>query len=174
MRRLGMVLLAIMFLFMVFAGPASQKTDAVVVSSVVIGAVIAAMAAAGIGLTVSGMTSAQLEDWVSGKLNDWASDLGGSVLDHIDNNLITMTANGIIAIGTSAAQGISSFISWLVNGESLTDNSNKTIYMNNSVMKLDSEKYYSISKWHGEYLSIRPVSWGPLYIVMAYDVVYCW
>lgn len=77
MRRLGMVLLAILFLFMVFAGPAASRSEAVVVSTVVIGAVIAAMAAAGIGLTVSGMTSAQIQDWVSGKLNDWATSLGG-------------------------------------------------------------------------------------------------
>ena len=127
MRRIGIVLLTILFLFMVFAGPASQKADAVVVSTVVIGAVIAAMAAAGIGLTVSGMTSAQLQDWVSGKLTDWAMDIGGSVQDHIDNNLITVTGRGILSIGTAAASGISDFISWLTNHDSIQDNNTQVI-----------------------------------------------
>lgn len=127
MRRLGMVLLAILFLFMVFAGPAAPKSEAVVVSTVVIGTVIAAMAAAGIGLTVSGMTSAQLSDWVGGKLNDWATSIGGSVQDHIDNNLITVTGRGILSIGTAAANGISDFISWLTNNDSIQDNSTQVI-----------------------------------------------
>lgn len=127
MRRLGMVLLAILFLFMVFAGPAAPRSEAVLVSTVVIGAVIAAMAAAGIGLTVSGMTSAQLSDWVGGKLNDWATSLGGSVQDHIDNNLITVTGRGILSIGTAAANGISDFISWLTNNDSIQDNSTQVI-----------------------------------------------
>ena len=127
MRRLGIVMLAILFLFMVFAGPASQKADAVVVSTILIGAVIAAMSAAGIGLAVSGLTSAELQDWVSGKLNEWTTDIGGSIQDHIDNNLITVTARGILSIGSAAAQGIADFITWLTTEDSITDNSTQPV-----------------------------------------------
>lgn len=112
---------------MIIAIPASQPAKAVVVSTVIIGTVIAAMAAAGIGLSVSGITSTQLSDWVSGKLQSWATSLGGSVEDHINGNLITTTASGIISIGTSAANSIAQFLGWLQTDESLTDNSQNTI-----------------------------------------------
>lgn len=121
MKKLSTLILVIIFSFMIFAGPAAPPAHGIVISTVVIGSVIAAMAAAGIGLAVSGMTSSQLTDWVSGKLNDWTSSIGGSIEDHINGNLITTTARGTLAIGNAAASGISTFISWLRNDLRLSD-----------------------------------------------------
>lgn len=101
----------------------APKASAVVVSTVIVGTVLAAMAAAGIGLTVSGMTAQELTTWVSDKLTDWTTDIGGSIQDHIENSLIGVTANGVIAVGEAAARGISDFLSWLQNEDSITDNS---------------------------------------------------
>ena len=127
MRRSLVFVLTLIFVFVMFAGPAAPKADAVVVSSVIVGTVIAAMAAAGIGLTVSGLTSSQLSEWVSDKLGSWATSLGGTVEDHINGNLITTTASGIIAVGTSAAHSIAQFLGWLQTDESLSDNSSETV-----------------------------------------------
>lgn len=186
MRRLGMVLLAILFLFMLFAGPAAPKSEAVVVSTVVIGAVIAAMAAAGIGLTVSGMTSAQLQDWVSGKLNEWTTAIGGSLQDHIDNNLITLTANGILSIGTAAASGITNFINWLKIEDSIPDNSITPIVSDLTVLKIDDNLYHSIVDNTATFFSIKrssnielyvatvkgTYSWGPLVVSIDQSASY--
>ena len=101
----------------------APKASAIVVSTVVVGSVLAAMAATGIGLAVSGMTEQELTQWISDKLNDWTTDIGGTIQDHINNNLITVTASGVLAIGSAAAQGISNFITWLQTNDNLTDNS---------------------------------------------------
>lgn len=127
MRRSLVFLLTLIFVFTIFSGPVSPKADAVVVSSIIVGTVIAAMAAAGIGLTVSGLTSSQLSGWVSDKLSSWATSLGGTVEDHINGNLITTTASGIIAVGTSAANSIAQFLGWLQTDEGLSDNSSETV-----------------------------------------------
>lgn len=163
MRRLGMVLLAILFLFMVFAGPAAPKSEAVVVSTVVIGAVIAAMAAAGIGLTVSGMTSAQLQDWVSGKLNDWTTSIGGTVQDHIDNNLITVTARGLLSIGTAAAQGISNFISWLQTDMTLIDNS-QTVVIQGTTSAISLTTNYQYILTNSFNYEVKTNGYIPMYV----------
>lgn len=127
MRRSLVFVLTLIFVFAMFAGPAAPRADAVVVSSIVVGTVLAAMAAAGIGLTVSGMTASQLSDWVGDKLGSWATSLGGSVEDHINGNLITTTGAGIISVGTAAADGITNFINWLKQDQSLTDNNSVSV-----------------------------------------------
>ena len=175
MRRLGMVLLVILFLFMVFAGPAAPKSEAVVVSTVVIGAVIAAMAAAGIGLTVSGMTSAQLSDWVGGKLNDWATSIGGTVQDHIDSSQITVTGRGFLSLGTLAANGISQFISWLQVQDSITDNATITVINEPGILKLEElDQVYRVLSYVSSYrnwtLYMKAIAYIPnIYCVGYYD-----
>lgn len=121
MHRIAIIVLVIILVITIFAGPAAPPAHGVVVSTVIVGAVLASMAAAGIGLAVSGMTTAQLTDWVSGKLTDWTNNIGGSIEDHINGNLITTTARGTLAIGNAAASGIASFIAWLRNELRLSD-----------------------------------------------------
>lgn len=125
--RWAALLLVLVIVFWLFAGPLSQKADAVVVSSVIVGAVIATMALAGITFVASGMTAAQLQDWVSDKLNDWAADVG-SPLDHLINSAgIGVTISGLLTVGTAAAQGISQFIDWLKTELGLQNNDTQNV-----------------------------------------------
>lgn len=155
MRRSLVFMLTLIFVFAMFAGPAAPKADAVVVSSIVVGSVIAAMAAAGIGLTVSGMTASQLKEWVGDKLSSWATSLGGSVEDHINGNLITTTASGIISVGTAAANGITNFINWLIQDQSLTDDNSVSVIQSSLLLSgyhaypvdpriYSGERYYEV------------------------------
>lgn len=117
------VLMVLVIVITIFAGPLAQKTQAVVVSSVVVGSVLAVMAMAGITVITSGMTAAELHQWVSDKLEEWADSLGQPLDNLINAPGIGMTISGIITIGTAAAQGISQFISWLQGDLGLTNQS---------------------------------------------------
>lgn len=101
--------------------PLAQPAEAVA-GVVVAGAVVAVMAMAGITIVTSGMTAAQIQDWVEAKLEEWATDVGSPV-DHLINSAgIGVTISGLLTIGTAAAQGISDFISWLKTDTGLSDN----------------------------------------------------
>lgn len=116
------IILVLAIIVMISIGIAPHAKAVVGVATVVVSAVLAAMAAFGIGTIVSGMTSSQIEDYIGGKLQDWATSVGSPLDTLINSSLIGKTASSVFAIGAAAANGISDFISWLTTEESLTDN----------------------------------------------------
>lgn len=161
-------ILLICTLLLYFSIGIAPRAKAVVVSTVIVGTVLAAMAAAGIGLSVSGLTAQELTQWVSDKLGDWTTDIGGSIEDHINNNLITVTANGILSIGSAAAQGISEFISWLQTDMSLTDNSQTVVIQGTTVAVELSTTYQYILTGAFKY-NVKTDGYTPMYVASVED-----
>lgn len=140
-KRIGTFVLALVFLFCVFAVPLVQPAHALA-GVIVIGAVISVMALAGITLAAAGITSAQLQDWVGGKLDDWAAARGSTVDQLISTSLIGTTINGMLMVGKSAADGINDFITWLRSETGLGDNDSVSIIESGG---LDLSEYFNIS-----------------------------
>ena len=148
MRRVLCVFIAIAILVMMFMVPL-QQAHAVAISAVVVSAVIAAMAAVGIGMVVSGMTSAQIQDWVSGKLSTWSNQVGQSIEDLIPSTGIGVTISGLLVLGTAAAQGIKNFVNWLKTDEVLTDNMDKVVLVNAGNFARGNDYLYPTYQYNG-------------------------
>ena len=123
------VLLILAILVMITIGAAPKAKAVGVLTLTVCAAILAVMAGAGIATVVSGMTSADIQSWLNGKLNEWDTyrNDGNIFTDLINGNLITATVKGTLAIGNAAASGISDFIDWLKTDLSLIDNSTITV-----------------------------------------------
>ena len=150
-KRVGSFAMAIVFLFLFFAVPITQPVNAVA-GTIIIGAVIATMAMAGITMVASGLTAAELQGWVSDKLDEWAEDVG-SPLDHLINSAgIGVTISGLLSVGTAAAQGINSFISWLQSDMGITDNSIiEAVQGGSSIGTLQGVYLQSFEGWEGQW-----------------------
>lgn len=120
-KRMCSFALAVVFLFCVFFFPLAQPAHAFA-GTIVVGAVIAVMAMAGISLVAAGVTSTEIQQWVDGKLSSWATARGSTVEQLISTSLIGTTFSGLLMIGKAAADGINDFISWLKTDLGLGDN----------------------------------------------------
>lgn len=142
------ILLFIATVLMLLYSP-FQRANALVASGVVIAAVLAALAAIGITTVVSGMTSAQVQDYIDGKLSEWATSQGSTVDNLIQGNLITKTATNLFAIGAVAANGIRDFIDWLITDEDIVDDSETNVLTTTGTVPVfkstgyDSDRYNS-------------------------------
>lgn len=131
-KRCICIALVLILVTTIGLAPLAQPAEAVA-GVVVAGAVVAVMAMAGITIVTSGMTAAQIQDWVEDKLEEWAADVG-SPLDHLINSAgIGVTISGLLTIGTAAAQGINQFIDWLKTDLGLSNNSTQNVISSGSL-----------------------------------------
>lgn len=137
--RVKIVFLVAVALFMIFAVPATQQPAHALAGTVIVGAVLATMAAAGITFLVSGLTASDLSSYISNKLDQWAVARGSTVDQLIQTSLIGVTISGLLMIGTQAAQSINDFISWLKSDMSLSDN--ETVVISSSDPSLSGMPY---------------------------------
>lgn len=169
MKKVIPIVMALIIVFMAFALPFAQSVKAVA-GVLVAGAVVAVMAMAGIGIVTAGMTSAQLQTWVEGKLEQWAQSLSTPIEHLIDSAGISVTISGMLAIGTSAAQGISSFISWLQSDLGLVDNQSTPIISSDDL--LNGLKVVKLNATFGVFTVTYPTT-AYCYFTLENGTYYC-
>lgn len=165
------MVLIVAIVIMFSLGPVAQPAHAVA-GTIIAGAVVAFMALSGISILTAGLTSAELQDWVSGKLDEWAADVG-SPLDQLINSAgIGMTISGLLTIGTAAAQGINQFISWLQNDMQIQDNDFQYVIQNPPYDLLDYFDFQNYGSWEveGNVLSANEAGQGACWLTTKSSV----
>lgn len=121
------ILLFIATVLMLLYSP-FQSANALVASGVVIAAVLAALAAFGITTVVSGMTSAQVQDYIDGKLSEFANYKEMAIESLFNNTLLGVTANGLLTMGAAFYNNVKEFAGWLIQSENIPTTETKTVF----------------------------------------------
>ena len=157
------VLLVIALILAISFGAAPKAHAVGVLTLTVCAAILAVMAGAGIATVCAGMTSSDIQSWMKGKLEEW--DLyrndGNIFSDLIQNNLITTTVKGTLAIGNAAARGISDFITWLKGDIDIDNNDSISVFEK-------SPSFGEIPVYYASQISLAP-GWGSTSYYATYN-----